>query len=380
MPAPTYVPITPDVLGWAIEQAGLDAESVAARTDVDRGVIDQWVSGKGQPSKTQFKKLARLLRRPQAFFFLEAPPADEGVPPAFRHPPSGERESTREELEAVRRARRIQKISIWASERVDDVRWQRNPIPERQRRSPSEMAAAVREWLNWDTTEQQAASSASQVVKFIRTALEQRGVLALQLSIGKSGCRGFSLYDERKPVVAINTHYNPEARLFTYLHELGHLTTRADSMCVGYAETATERWCEAFAAAFLLPTEHLALRVELRTGGHTVRSIDQARRLARDFNVSLSAMAIRLDNLGWGNDLFARVPRDADLKSGGGGRGADNTRGAARLRELGEGYFGLLLSAQETGALRRQDVLRYLDVTEEQLDRIDHESDQPLRM
>lgn len=78
------------------------------------------------------------------------------------------------------------------------------------------------------------AASASAVVKLVRAKMEERGVLALQLSIGEGGCRGFSLYDDLKPLVAVNTAFNAEARLFTYLHEVGHLMRRSDAICVGW--------------------------------------------------------------------------------------------------------------------------------------------------
>jgi hypothetical protein len=207
------------------------------------------------------------------------------------------------------------------------------------------------------------------VVKTLRRALEDRGVLALQLPIGAEGCRGFSLYDDRKPLVAVNTHYNAEARLFTYLHEVGHLMRRTDAICVGFSGTTGERWCERFAAAFLLPVDALRERVARRFGVDAIVStLEEVRLLARDFRVSLSAMAIRLEDLGWGREgLFGLIPRTTDFKAGGGGRGVDNTRGAVRLRELGAGYVSLLVAGEQTGVLGRQDVLRYLDVSDAQL-------------
>ena len=96
------------------------------------------------------------------------------------------------------------------------------------------------------------------VVKTVRARLEDRGVLALQLSIGEDGCRGFSFHDDLKPLIAVNTAYTAPARLFSYLHEVGHLMRQSDAICIGYAQTAAERWCERFAASFLLPSREPA--------------------------------------------------------------------------------------------------------------------------
>ena len=373
------MPITPAVLAWAIEQAGVDLATVAQRTSTDVDLVEEWLTGEVQPTKTQFRLLAAFLKRPEDLFLLPEPPVEASVPPAFRHPPGGEREATRTEIEAVRRAQRAQKVAAWTAERLGDQRWEGDPAPSAKGLTPAAAAARARDWLEWSTVDQCKEKSASAVVKAMRAALENKGVLALQLSLGADGCRGFSLFHAVKPLVAVNTHYNPEARLYSYVHELGHLMRRTDAICVGVGLTKAERWCEEFAAAFLIPRPALRDRVAERFGeGQPVRSIEEVRLLSRDFNVSLTAMAIRIDRLEWGQeDMFRLVPTDSDLKRPGGGPGVDNSRGAARLRELGEGYFELLLGAEQASVLGRQDVLRYLDVSENQLEGLSHEGVEP---
>ena len=70
-------------------------------------------------------------------------------------------------------------------------------------------------------------------------------------------CRGFSLSHDVAPVIAINTWYRPSARVFSYIHELGHLLRRHDYVCGDAGDTAVERWCDSFASAFLLPESAL---------------------------------------------------------------------------------------------------------------------------
>lgn len=368
--AATYVPVTPEVLAWAMEQSGVDPADLADCAKTDADVVLEWLQGDAQPTKTQFRAITSMLRRPAAFFLLPRPPAQETVPAAFRHPPGrAEHEATRPEHHAMATARRVQRIARWTAERIEDRRWLDNPGPVASSdTSPPSAAVAASTWLDWSLQEQRAASSASAVVKLLRTKLENRGVLALQLPIGKDGCRGFSFSDDVKPLVAVNTAYNAQARLFTYMHEVGHLLRRSDAICIGYAESAMERWCERFAAAFLLPREDLRARIVARFGlDVTVRRLDQVRRLATDFNVSLAATAIRLEDLGWGRELFAQIPQTSDHKPRGGGPGTDTGRAAVRAREFGEGYISLLMAGEKAGALGRQDLLRYLDVSEGQL-------------
>src|SRR3954447_3556788 len=91
------------------------------------------------------------------------------------------------------------------------------------------------------------------------------GVVVFLFQLGADNCRGFSLWHDRAPVIAINTTWNDEARTFTLFHEVGHLVTRTNSACTSAPASAVtgawdpaERWCERFAAAALVP--EVALR------------------------------------------------------------------------------------------------------------------------
>ncbi|MGD0453832.1 MAG: ImmA/IrrE family metallo-endopeptidase [Solirubrobacteraceae bacterium] len=367
---PTYVPVTPAVLQWAMEESAVDPPELAERAKTEPSTVLGWLNGEEQPTKTQFRAIAAMLKRPAAFFMMASPPIETAVPPAFRHPPGHpEHESTRAELDAVATASRVRRIARWTAERVADRRWLDEPVPAVTSDTPPARAAEMAtSWLAWSTTEQRGAANPSAVVKIVRGRLEERGVLALQLPIGEELCRGFSLNDDVKPLVAINSAYIPAARLFTYVHELGHLMRRSDSICLGFGDTGVERWCEQFAAALLMPHEHLRTRIAARFGtGATITDLEQVRLLAGDFNVSLTATAIRLEDLNCGTALVSQIPRTSDHKKSGGGRGSDSTRGAVRARELGEGYISLMLAGARDGALGRQDLLRYLDVSEGQL-------------
>lgn len=353
-----------------MSQSGVDPAELADSAKTEPDTVLSWLNGEEQPTMTQFRALVRVLRRPAAFFMLPKPPDEETVPAAFRHAPGRpQNEATRGELDAMANARRVQRIAVWTAERVVDSRWADNPAPHAEVMSPVEAATAAIGWLDWNHSEQCEAASPTAVVKLLRAKLEDRGVIALQLPIGKGGCRGFSFYDDVKPLVAINTAYNPQARLYTYLHEVGHLMRRTDAICIGYASSAAERWCERFAAAFLLPQDELLSRIVHRYGddARPIQDLDHVRMLAKDFNVSLTATAIRLEHLGWGTGLFVQIPQTADDKARGGPGDADTGRAATRVRQLGESYVSLLMAAERQGALGRQDVLRYLDISEGQL-------------
>ena len=115
--------------------------------------------------------------------------------------------------------------------------------------------------------------------------------------IGEDACRGFSLWDSLAPVIAVNTAWNEEARIFTLFHEFGHILTRSSSACVEVGSTRTltgtedpaERWCERFAASLLMPDDDVRLLVGQRFGLARIDRVDDVRWLARQFKASLGA-------------------------------------------------------------------------------------------
>ena len=78
---------------------------LAEKASVDPSVVLAWLDGEAQPTKTQFRTVMSMLRRPAAFFMLPEPPAEEAIPAAFRSPAGRpQHRATRAELDAVARA------------------------------------------------------------------------------------------------------------------------------------------------------------------------------------------------------------------------------------------------------------------------------------
>lgn len=93
----------------------------------------------------------------------------------------------------------------------------------------------------------------------------------------------------------------PSRRRFTIAHELGHLwASRAGGVGAHVPRDAEERFCDAFAAALLIPRDWLSATAE---GGS--EGLPALCRLARIAQTSISAMLLRLrDQLGWRGTLL----------------------------------------------------------------------------
>jgi Zn-dependent peptidase ImmA (M78 family) len=235
-------------------------------------------------------------------------------------------------------------------------------------------------YIGWSVERQIEAPSELMVLRDLRGILEANNLLVLQLPLGERGKsedrghRGFSLYDSLAPLIAVNSAYNYSARIFSYVHELGHLFIRNDSICSQVPDHRIERWCEQFAAAFLLPRHSVAEFVIRAFGQGPVEEFAQVQKIARHFKVSLRAVTVRLIQLDRANQgLYELVDTKADFHKPGGGGGGGATSPQIRLREWGARYPRLLLQAEELGLLGRQDLLEYLNLSSTQLRSLEEE-------
>jgi Zn-dependent peptidase ImmA (M78 family)/transcriptional regulator with XRE-family HTH domain len=371
VPRGIEVPITPAVVRWAIAESGLRPAEVADAIGVSTEVIAEWQNGHSRPNLTQARRLAAKLHRPFAALLLPRPPETRNLVVDFRHPAGGRHELNANERRHLRRAGRVQETLSWIAKELDFE------LPQTPSGSISDASAAVaaemRRILSVPITDQVSWPSSAVAFDHWRRAVERTGHVVLLFSIGKGSCRGFSAWDRRVPVIAINTAWNEEARIFTLFHELGHLITRTSSACVESVRTGEhgdpiERWCEECAAELLMPRS--AIDSVLQEQGWTagVRSLDAAARLARRFKVSLRAAVIRLISRGaatW--DLYDQIPPVADKKPEAAG-GAGRSRTQIREDQFGDRVTTLLVNAVEKDVMGRSQAVDFLDIPDSAFD------------
>jgi Zn-dependent peptidase ImmA (M78 family)/DNA-binding XRE family transcriptional regulator len=378
MTHPTKVPITPSVLTWAIASSGISREDLAAIVGVEQDVLTGWERGEQQPALSAFRKLAQALKRPTATFFLPNPPSDAEPPVEFRPAPGeSHRKLLPSELFAIREAARLQRAVTSLSRDIGELP---AGLPRiRRGTSPETAGRAVRDLLGITIEAQFEWDNASEALREWRSALEKNGIIVLLLSMGEDSSRGFSIWDDVAPVIAANTHWNAAARVFTMFHELGHLVTRTSSICgeIGRRPTLsgsddTERWCERFAAAALMPPLAVDMALAKIAMDLPTRTADlrTAERLSRKLHVSLRAATLRLIELDRAKqELYSRIPRLKDAKRSG---GAPNPRSRtdARLAEYGVRATSTILSALKRDVIDIGTAMRYLDVPYEGLARL----------
>jgi Zn-dependent peptidase ImmA (M78 family) len=375
MAAKTEVPITGAVLAWAIDEAGLSRLDLATRLKVSPDTVDDWIDETAHPGKTEFNKILAAVRRPSAIFYMPEPPTQAGMPTYYRQAPGTVHHATSPQaLREVRKARRIQQVMSWLLE--DD---QAPKIAgftfDFRNDSPAASGAEVRASMGLSMDDQAGWRDASMALRNWRSIIDELGVLTFSLQLGTDDIRGFSAWDARAPIVAVNTAYNEPARIYTFGHELGHIVNRTESACFDWvgpgteSNSALERWCERFAAALILPADETARYVRREFGftqHHQVTDFEQVIRISRRLKVSARAAAVTLIDLGLAprglyavvNSRAKVVDRPRDTGSGGGGQ----PTAEKRLSQYGYKVSRTVTDAVTSGTLGLRDAADFLDV------------------
>lgn len=341
------------------------------RLKVPKGTVGRWIVADEQPNMTQFRRLKSLLRRPASVFFMDTPPesTESAVSMRFAFGATS-RSRSPEERQAIRDSSRVRKFvgGLW-----EDLGRGSRGVPSA---STNEDPEHVARWLRTDylkvpIEEQLSWSSPADAFRRWRALIERLDVLVFLYPLGEHSARGFSFATEPPPVIGVSTTWHASVRVYTLFHELGHILTRTSSSC--FEETAerptedpTERWCETFAASFLMPRQEVQRLIAPRT---SVDPISSATWLANRLSVSRKSALLRLVEIGaaqWSD--FRRLESRFEHKSRGGPPDPDHprTRDVVRRETYGS-CLAVVRQAHMAGLVSEADIRTYLRLQPDEL-------------
>ena len=258
------IPVAPDVLVWARQSALASAADASERTGQPEDVIGDWEAGRSQPTYGQLERLADEYGVSVNVLLLPARPQIPEPPPDFRAPTGGHDRLSRTARRELRRARQLQVL-------LGEVRVL--PPPALPTVAPgAEPATVVRTALGITLDEQLHWKTADAAFASWRLALGRMGVLVLQHRLPDAELQGLSLpaANGGPPVIFVNQGDWINARIFTLLHELGHLVLAHDGgICdpwrLGprFSSGSLELRCNRLAGGVLVPDEDLRTRPEV---------------------------------------------------------------------------------------------------------------------
>ena len=395
---PVRAPITPDVLVWARQAGNVPVEDLARSAGVTVDAVRSWESGASKPTLNQVRAIAKHLKRPLATFFLAVPPDDPPLIPDFRtvHNQGGGAYSAELTLE-LRRARYLQSRF---SEELGSTHpgWRSQLLHFLADDDPVVCAAQVRERIGVSLPDQMRFNADDYGLKDWRSALYHAGVLTYGFRLDRDEALGFAITHDVAPLAGFNLGGAPAQRVFTLIHELGHLCLGVSAVSDSPAAAAdgnvfdirrVETFCNRFASAFLLPPgeEQMGRAVD-ELSSDQVEDIEAISKVARRLRVSKYVVLHRMIER-------ERISRDRAGAIFAGWAAIDEEREQARIEKekqrrerqkaAGKQTFGLtpvqealssrgndvisdVLTALERGRLGEREVADLLDLSPKHFD------------
>ncbi len=292
------IAVKPDLLRWARIRSGRSVESL--EKVFPKYLL--WEKGEAHPTLKQLERLAKALRLPLGFLFLERPPQEALPVPDFRTMPQAKLSRPSPEL----------LDTIYSCQQRQE--WYRNylittgepPLPFVGRSdltdAPEVLAARIRATVKFDLGERAALPTWTQALNRLIDRVEQSGVVVMMNSIVGNNThrpldpeefRGFALVDDRAPMIFVNGADTLSGKTFTLVHELVHIwlgqSGVSDVRLEAPSGNEVERFCNQVAAEILVPKDELVKHYEPQN-----ELLAELNRLARIFKVSTSVILRRL--------------------------------------------------------------------------------------
>ncbi len=374
MPRKTLsIEVKPEILKWVIDSAGWKEEDISKKLKVSQNVFDSWLKGEVNPTLKQLEDLAKIVKRPLAVFFLPEAPKEKPLPKDYRMLPEKAGKFDKKTILAIRRARRLQKIS---KELSDNLNANLNKLVStvKQSEDSKKIAEKFREEFKFDESKQKKLKTPYEVFNFLRDTIEDKNVIVFQISMPVEDARGFTLVDDSPAVIVVNSKDQIEARIFTLMHEFGHVLLNEsgvsmpeNSLFVKNVESV-EKWCNELSSAFLLP--------ETLAKAEFSQNKDLAK-LSRTYKVSKAMLFYNMFKLNFISrqqyDAFIDKYIPESLKP----KGKAEKKGGFRptadkqcLSERGQRFVSLVVNNVDRGFITHSDALGYLSIKSKNLDKV----------
>jgi Zn-dependent peptidase ImmA (M78 family)/DNA-binding XRE family transcriptional regulator len=360
------IPVTPAVLTWARETIGKTLDDTAKRLDVTRDTAEAWEKGIKHPTLKHLRTLTIFYKRPLAAFFLPSPP-QEPLPPAdFRSLHSKAKKSFSEKtLLALRRSRRLQNLSrelVLGSGKAAGFKTAKVSLSD----NPKILAENTRQVLGISLEMQIKWANEALALNEWRKAIEKRGVLVFELPFPVEEGRAFSFADEDFPTVTLNSNDAITARIFSLIHEYGHLLLGESGICdLSEEEKTIERFCNRFAGEVLVPSTALLAHPIVNSHSGSVWEDEDLQAVAQSFKVSRETVLLRLLILGRTTpEFYEKKRKEWEAKREATSKKQIRRRVPARqcLRQNGIPFTVQVLDSARQEKITYRDVSDYLSI------------------
>lgn len=273
--------INPKQIAFARVRRRLTKAQLAKELGVTSRSLQNYETGASAPDLELLARIAKLLKFPQQFFFI-----DEEMPEIKEHAVSFRKLSKMTDAMkacAFAAGAIAFKVNQWVEDRFS---LPQADLPDLSDLDPEEAAATLR----------RAWGLGNAPIPNMVHLLESKGIRVFSLAEETREVDAFCTWYEGKPFVFLNTIKSAERSRFDAAHELGHLVRDVYTMRHGRAHgremPEIERQADAFASAFLMPKDSVTANQP------PVYTIKYLMKLKHYWGVSLAALAYRFNALG----------------------------------------------------------------------------------
>jgi Zn-dependent peptidase ImmA (M78 family) len=296
------VPVNGKVLKWAREIRGLGLDDAAELLNVSSGELEAYESEEKKPLVGFLRTMSAKYRINFSSLLMPGPLPVKKLPTDYRKRFGKRRLSidTIVAIEEVREALEVfRDISSTRKSPVHKAKLGRATL----RDDPEELAAQERRKFGVSFEVQRSWRWLSKARIEWRKRIEERGVFTYMIAMPIEELSGFSVFQNDLAAICVNDNESTEgAKIFTFFHEYCHLLLRKSGISDEKDGNSVERFCNEFAASFLIPRSQLQYAISAILGDITTPyefSDAHVKRLSQGFLVSNRAMAFRLEKIGF---------------------------------------------------------------------------------
>ncbi|MBI3428806.1 MAG: ImmA/IrrE family metallo-endopeptidase [Actinobacteria bacterium] len=385
---------TPDVsvsglvLKWARDQRGLSVAIAAKRSGLTEEKLISIEANEGSPSLAQLRGLAKVYRRPLIVLLLDEVPSSFQPLTDYRRLPEANRNAYSPELrDEIKRA--IQQRTIYSeiSEALEqDILEPQLPAVLGD---AEKLANQIRSLLNLNQEVIGKVRDSDDAFSFWRSKVEDLGVLVLEASrVEMTEMRGFSIADVLPYVIVLNGADSPRGKIFTLIHELGHLCLRNYGVCDLHTKPRErddlEVYCNAVAGRVLVPAPFLLdlAIVKQHVFGNTWSEYELKTICEISGGASAEAILRRLVDLGkatqseyenyrdHSREVYEESRRERRSKKSKGGPPPHRMQ----LRDRGRPFVRSVFNAYGEGYLSLSDVTEFVGLRVKHLEKLQREA------
>jgi Zn-dependent peptidase ImmA (M78 family)/transcriptional regulator with XRE-family HTH domain len=299
--------VRPEIYKWAIERASLDVDINLIKKTFNK--LDDWISGKSNPTYKQLEDFAKKLYIPLVYLFLSEPQIE--TPPIADFRTFHDSEMCRFSLNLIETIERCLLRQAWYENYAIENRLDKIDFIGKYSLSdnPCDVAKEFIKVLNITLDDRKKFKSKDDMLQYFQKKIDDAGVFVMSNSVVDNNnyrklrvdeFRGFALSSQFAPLIFINYSDCLAGQIFTLFHEFGHLllgeSGLSDVSVNNFSTISNEKWCNELAAELLVPSDLL-----INVFNKKSSILDEIKRLVNIFKVSNLVMIRRLHDLSFIN-------------------------------------------------------------------------------